>query len=101
MKMLTLVCGEKIEDRVLLLLNKIKISGYTVISGVGGKGQTGTMSGRGWIDPHNTVYLIVLDDTPMSSLVNAVKELHARLVEDHEGRAVPLKVFLQPCEQIV
>jgi hypothetical protein len=101
MKMLTLICGEKIEEKVLLLLNKLKISGYTVIAGAGGKGQTGTMAGRGWIDPHNTVYLIVLDETPMSSLLEAMRELHAKLVQDHAGRAVPLKIFLQPCEQIV
>lgn len=101
MKMLTLICREKIEDKVFLLLHNLAIKGYTVISGVGGKGQTGTVY-RWWgATDRNTVYMIALDDTLMSSLVNAVRELHTRLVQEHAGHEVPLKAFLQPCELIV
>jgi hypothetical protein len=45
--MLTLVCGEKIEDEVLGLFNELEIKGYSVISGVEGRGQTGIVSGAG------------------------------------------------------
>lgn len=101
MKMLTLIFGEKIEDKVLLLLNNLEIKGYTAIYGVGGKGQTGTVHRWwSWTD-RNTVYLIALDDTFMSSLVNSVRELHTRLLQEHVGHEVSLKVFLQPCEVIV
>lgn len=101
MKMLMLICGEKIEDKVHMLLSNLEIKGYTVISGVGGRGQTGAVYGWwAWSD-RNAVYLIALDDTLMSSLVNAVRELNSRLVQEHAGHEVPLKVFLQPCERIV
>ena len=49
----------------------------------------------------NTMYLVALDDAPMASLVNAVQELHARLMQKHVGHQVPLKAFLQPCEVIM
>jgi hypothetical protein len=37
----------------------------------------------------------------MAPLVNAVRELYARLIQAHYGHEVPLKVFVQPCELIV
>jgi Nitrogen regulatory protein P-II len=102
MKMLTLVCGEKIEDEVLGLFNELEIKGYSVISGVEGRGQTGIVSGAGgwWID-RNKLYLVALDDDHMAPLVNAVREMYARLIQAHYGHEVPLKVFVQPCELIV
>ena len=101
MKMLTLVCGERIEDEVLLLFSDFEIKGYTVISRVGGSGQTGLVSGTGnWTD-RNKLYLIVLDDDRVAPIANAVKDLQIKLVQDHYGREVPLKVFVQPCELIV
>lgn len=101
MKMLTIVCGEKIEDEMLLLFDSVTVKGYTVLSDVGGSGETGIVSGKGaWTD-RNKLYLIALDDEHMASLVNAVRELHVKLVQEHHGVEVPLKVFLQACELIV
>jgi hypothetical protein len=37
----------------------------------------------------------------MVPLVNAVREMHTRLIQAHYGHEVPLKVFVQPCELIV
>ena len=101
MKMLTIVCGEKIEDEILLLFESVTVKGYTVLSDVGGSGETGIVTGKGsWTD-RNKLYLIALDDEHMASLVNAVNELHVKLVQEHHGVEVPLKVFLQSCELIV
>jgi hypothetical protein len=33
--------------------------------------------------------------------VKSVKEVQARLVEEHLGHPVPFKAFLQPCEPVV
>jgi hypothetical protein len=65
-----------------------------------GSGVTGTVTGKAWTD-RNTLFLIGLDDARMATLVKGVKELHDRLVEEHEGHEVRLKVFLSPCEEIV
>ncbi len=45
--------------------------------------------------------MVTLDDARMATLVNALKELHARLIEEQQGLEVPLKAFLQPCEVIL
>ena len=101
MKMLTIVCGERIEDEVLLLLESVAVKGYTVLSDVGGSGETGIVSGKGLWTDRNKLYLIALDDEHAAPLVKGVKELHVKLVQDNHGHEVPLKVFLQPCELIV
>ena len=44
MKMLTIMCREKYEDEVLVIFSNLKISGYTVVHGVGGSGETGAVS---------------------------------------------------------
>ena len=101
MKMLTLVCRENLEDYIRLLFNDLEIKGYTVITGAGGSGETGAVSGRHeWTD-RNTLYLVTLDDARMATLVNALKGLHARLIKEQQGLEVPLKAFLQPCEVIL
>lgn len=100
MKMLTLVCREGIEDEIRMILSDLNITGYTTISGVLGSGVTGTVTGKAWTD-RNTLYLIALDDVRMVPLVNAVQELHTRLVQEHGGREVRLKAFVHPCELIV
>jgi nitrogen regulatory protein PII len=101
MKMLTIVCREKFKEEVLVLFATLGIKGYTVMSGAGGSGDTGAVSGKhGWTD-RNMLFLVALDDAQMTTLVTAVKELNVRLVAEHSGREVPLKAFLQPCEVIL
>ena len=101
MQMLTIMCGARIDEHVRLLLNIHAIKGYTVISDVGGIGQTGTVFGKGvWAD-RSKLFLIALGNEHMAPLVNAVRELHARMVQEHHGLELPLKAFLLPCELIV
>jgi nitrogen regulatory protein P-II len=100
MKMLTLICREGINDEILAMLNGLHITGFTVISGVLGSGVTGTVTRKVWTDK-NTLYLIALDDAQMVPLMNAVRELHARLVQEHAGHNVRLKAFVHPCEVVV
>jgi hypothetical protein len=101
MKMLTIICREKFKEKVLVLFATRGIKGYTVISGAGGGGATGTVSGtHGWTD-RNNLFLAALDNDQMATRVTTVKELHAKLVTEHSGNEVALKVFLQPCEVIL
>ncbi len=101
MQMLTIISGAKIEEQVRLLLDNLAVKGYTIISDVGGSGQTGTVFGKGLWTDRSKLFLIALEDEQMAALVNAVRELHAKLVQERHGLAVPLKVLLQPCELIV
>src|SRR5262245_25440069 len=101
MKMLTIVCREKFEDEVLAIFTNLKISGYTVVHGVGGSGETGAVSVTHTSHDRNKLILVALDDERMDILAKAVKQLQARLIEEHLGHAVPLKAFVQSCEPVV
>ena len=61
MKMLNIVCGEKLEGEILAMFKDLGIKGYTVIAGVGGTGQTGTVSGTGGSIDRNTLFMVALD----------------------------------------
>ena len=100
MKMLTIVCREQFEDEVLAVFNSLKISGYTVVHGVGGSGETGAVSVTHTSYERNKLMLVALDDERMEILVKGVKQLLARLVEERLGHPVPLKAFVQPCEPV-
>jgi PII-like signaling protein len=103
MKMLHIVCGEKLEEEILALFQNLGIKGYTMIKGVGGSGQTGTVSGTGGSIDRNTLFMVALEDDHihMTQVLNAVKEIHAKYVRGYRGLEIPLKVFLQPCEVIL
>ena len=101
MKMLTIVCREKFEDEVLVVFSSLKIMGYTVVHGVGGSGETGAVSVTHPYHDRNKLILVALDDDRMTTLVQAVRNLQARLVQEQSGHPVAFKAFLQPCEPIV
>lgn len=101
MKMLTIVCREQFEDEVLALFSSLGITGYTVVHGVGGSGETGAVSITYTTSANNKLLLVALEDDRMTALVQAVRQLQARLVQEHLGHPVPFKAFLQPCEAVV
>ena len=101
MKMLTIVCREKFEDEVLVIFSNLKISGYTVVHGVGGSGETGAVSVTHTSYDRNKLILVALDDERMDLLVKAVKQMQAKLIEEYLGHPVPFKAFLQLCEPVV
>jgi hypothetical protein len=100
MKMVTIVCREKLEGELLGLFNAQGIKGYTVMSGLGGRGATRAVSEHSWTDK-NMMFMVALDDHQLAPLATAVKRLYSKLHDEHLGQEVPLKVFLQPCEVIL
>ena len=101
MKMLTIVLREQFEDEMLVIFSSLGITGYTVIHGVGGSGETGAVSVTHTQGVRNKLLLVALDDDRMATLVEAVKTLQVRLVQEQSGHPVPFKAFLHPCEPIV
>jgi len=100
MKMLTIICRENLEGSVAQVLNGLGVKGYTVMSGLGGRGQTGTVSEHSWTD-RNVSFMLALDDQQVTPAANAIKQLYMKLLEANHGEEVPIKVFLQPCEVIL
>ena len=100
MKMLTIVCREPFEDEVFAVFSALKVSGYTVVNGVGGSGETGAVSLTHASHERNTLIFVALDDERMEIVIKGVKQLLARLVEERRGDPVPLRAFVQPCEPV-
>ena len=100
MKMLTIICRNTFEGEIRRLLNDLKVDGYTVTSGLGGKGQTGSVSEHNWME-RNVSFMTALEDEQVTALADAVKQLYVKLLEGNHGEEVPLKVFVQPCEMIL
>ena len=103
MKMLHVVCGEKLEGEVLALLKALGTNRYTVIRGVGGSGLTGTVSGTGSSIDRNILFMVAIEEANihMTEIVNGVREIQARHVHGYRGLEIPLKVFLLDCEVIL
>jgi hypothetical protein len=105
MKMLQIVCGKRLEDEILAMFKTVGIKGYTVISGVGGSGVTGTVPASNSLTSHgtNTLFMVALgyEAAFLPQIVAALKELRAKHIQGHDDRAIPLKVFLLPCEIII
>ena len=100
MKMLTIICRDTLEGDVRRLLNDLAVKGYTVASGLGGKGQTGSVSEHAWTD-RNVSFMLAIEDQEVPALTDAVKQLYVKLLDANDGEEVPLKVFQQPCEVIL
>ncbi|BCA56473.1 hypothetical protein W02_36130 [Nitrospira sp. KM1] len=100
MKMLTIICRDKFESAVVQMLNDVGVKGYTVMSGLGGKGQTGTVSKYSWTET-NVSFMVALEDQQVGAAVKGMKQLYMNLLDANQGEEVALKVFLQPCEVIL
>ena len=100
MKMLTIICRNSLEAEVRRLLNDLHVDGYTVTSGLGGKGQTGSVSEHNWME-RNVSFMTALDDEEVTVVGDAVKQLYVKLLDANDGQEVPLKVFVQPCEVLL
>ena len=100
MKMLTIICRDTLESQVRRILNELDVDGYTVASGLGGKGQSGSVSEHSWTN-RNVSFMTALEDPQLTAVATAVKQLYMKLLEANQGEEVPLKVFLQPCELIL
>jgi len=101
MKMLTIICRETLESAVTQILNDQGVKGYTVMSGLGGMGQTGAVSEYSWMTDRNVSFMMALEDQQVTPMAEAMKQLYMKLLDKHQGEDVPLKVFLQPCEVIL
>ena len=105
MKMLHIVCGSRYEEEIIAIFKHLGLNGYTVISGVGGSGVTGTVQPTNSLTGHraNTLFMVALgyEAAYLPKIVAALKELRAKHIQGHDDREIPLKVFLQPCEIIL
>lgn len=100
MKMVTIICRERLQASVVKLLMDVGVQGYTVMSGLGGRGKTGAVSEHNWTD-RNVSFVVAVEDHNVLSLTEALKQLYSILRAKQSDEEVPIKVFVQPCEVVL
>ena len=101
MKMLVLIFRDSLEEEILSLLQHEKIQAYTMIPKVHGMGETGAAFGSFMSQGENSLVLLAMADEPARQTIEAFRALRSRLSQHQHGIAIPMKLMVMPCEEII
>jgi hypothetical protein len=101
MKMLVLIYRDSLQEKILSLLKNEKIQAYTMIPKVHGTGATGAAFGSFMSQGGNSLALLALDNEPAHRMIEAFQALRTRLSQYQQGAAVPMRLMVMPCEEII
>ena len=99
-KLLLLTFRQSLEHDLGNLLHELGVKNYTLISGIKGKGQTGTATGSFSSPGLNSMLLVVLEEEQTPPIFEKLKAFHNRLVTQQPSK-IPLRMFVLPCDQII
>lgn len=101
MKMLVLTFRDSLQEELLSLLTREKIQAFTMIPKVYGLGETGAAAGSLMSHGENSLVLIMLADESAKRMTEAFRSLRAQLSQQQHGAAIPMKLMVMPCEEII
>ena len=101
MKMLVLIFRNSLQEEILSLLKNEKIQAYTMIPKVHGMGETGAAFDSFTSQVENSLVLLALDNEPAHRMIEAFQALRTRLSQYQQGTAIPMKLRVMPCEEII
>jgi len=101
MKMLVLIFRDSLQEEILSLLKNEKIQAYTIIPKVHGMGKTGAAFGSFMSQGENSLALLALENEPAQRTIEALQALRTRLSQYQQGAAIPMKLMVMPCEEII
>ncbi len=101
MKMLVLIYRDSLQEKILSLLKNEKIQAYTMIPKVHGTGETGAAFGSFMSQGENSLALLALENEPAHRMIEAFQALRTRLSQYQQGAAVPMRLMVMPCEEII
>ncbi len=101
MKMLVLIYRDSLQEEILSLLKNEKIQAYTMIPKVHGTGETGAAFGSFMSQGENSLALLALENEPAHRMIEAFQALRTRLSQYQQGAAVPMRLMVMPCEEII
>ena len=101
MKMLFFIFRESLEEDILSLLQHEQIHAYTMIPKVRGTGETGEAFGSFMSQGENQLILLALEDELACRTIEEFRALRSRLSERQQGAAIPMKLVVMPCEEII
>ncbi|WP_455244902.1 hypothetical protein [Petrachloros mirabilis] len=101
MKMLFLTFRDSLQDEILAFLKNQKIHAYTYVPKVHGAGETGDAFGSFLTHGENALVMMALPDEQARVAIEAFRLLRDVLSTRQQGAAIPAKLMVLPCEEIV
>ncbi|MGQ0666433.1 MAG: P-II family nitrogen regulator [Nitrospiraceae bacterium] len=101
MKMLFIVFRESMVEQVHALLKSYDVTAFTELQNVGGKGETGPTLHFSLSTGANRIILAAVAEQAAYRLIDGFTRFRAEHVTGAGDKALPLHVFVLPCEQVV
>ena len=101
MKMLIFTFRDSLQDEVLSFLKQENIQAYTYVPKVHGVGQTGAAFGAFLSHGDNAIAMVTLNDEPASRTIESFRSFRTALSQRQQGAAIPLRLMVLPCEEII
>ena len=101
MRMVMIIFRQSLEDDILRLFEELRVQAFTESPKVFGVGEAGSaFTSFAW-PGHNCMIFSALADDQAGRVVEGLRALRDRLARGQHGAAIPIRVFLLPCEQAV
>lgn len=101
MKMLIFTFRDSLEEEMLSFLEQENITAYTYLPKVHGAGRTGKAFGAFLTHGDNALAMTTLADEPAFRTIGSFRSFRAALSQRQQGAAIPLRLIVLPCEEII
>jgi hypothetical protein len=101
MQMVAVIFRKSLENEIFAVLRSSGVHAFTDIAEVLGAGEAGVAFNSFTRPGVNSLVLAALDDADAQRLVQALRGYRDGAMAQRGGAAVPMRVFVLPCEQAV
>jgi nitrogen regulatory protein PII len=101
MRMVLIIFRETIAPAIHELLKHHGVTAFTELHNVSGRGLTGPTVQFSLSADSNRLILAAVPEDTAHRLITGLTHFRAEYVKQHGGHAVPLHVFILPCEQVL
>lgn len=101
MKMLILIFRDSLQDEISAFIKNQKIQAYTHIPKVHGMGETGAAFGSFLTHGDNAIVLATVPEEQAKTASDAFRLLRDVLSQRQHGAAIPARLMIVPCEEII
>ncbi len=101
MKMLCFAFRDSLQEAVYALIKQEGIEAYTVIAPALGMGRTGAAFGALTTHGENAIVLTALPDDKAIRVIEAFRAHRTEMSRQQHGAAIPMRLLVLPCEDII
>jgi nitrogen regulatory protein PII len=100
MRMVAIVFRQSLETEILAVLRACHVRSFTDIAAVLGSGASGAARDTFTEPGVNSIVFAALAEPDVDRVVTALRTFRDRAAVRRHGSAVPVHVFVLPCEQV-